>query len=63
MFDLQANFDLEPSLSTTLKWCTLAASAALAFSVQLGVQSLPSLLSGEKNMCQTTTLFENSWDK
>ena len=41
------NFDLESNLATALKWMTLISAGALVFSVQLGVQTLPTLLSGK----------------
>ncbi len=41
------NFDLEPDVSTALKWLTLTSAGSLVFAVQLGVQTLPTLLSGE----------------
>jgi hypothetical protein len=41
------NFDLEPDISTALKWLTLTSAGSLVFAVQLGVQTLPTLLSGE----------------
>ena len=40
--------ELEKPVSTGLKWSSLAAAAILVFAVQLGVQTLPMLLSGKK---------------
>ena len=40
------NFDFEPEVSTALKWLTLTSAGMLVFAVQLGVQTLPTLLSG-----------------
>jgi hypothetical protein len=41
------NFDLGPDISTAFKWLTLTSAGSLVFAVQLGVQTLPTLLSGE----------------
>jgi hypothetical protein len=41
------NFDLEAKVATALKWMTLISAGSLVFSVQLGVQTLPTLLSGK----------------
>ena len=42
--------ELEKPVSTGLKWSSLAAAAILVFAVQLGVQTLPMLLSGMNPM-------------
>ena len=42
------NFDFEPEVSTALKWLTLTSAGMLVFAVQLGVQTLPTLLSGKE---------------
>ena len=44
---LLINFDFEPEISTALKWLTLTSAGMLVFAVQLGVQTLPTLMSGE----------------
>ena len=43
---LLTHHDLAPEAAPYLKWATLAAAGALVFAVQLGVQTLPTLLSG-----------------
>jgi hypothetical protein len=47
---LLINFDFEPEISTALKWLTLTSTGMLVFAVQLGVQTLPSLLSGRNTI-------------
>jgi len=40
------NWSLADEIIAALKWATLAAAGSLVFAVQLGVQTLPTLLSG-----------------
>ena len=42
-----ADVDLSEPVKTGLKWSSLAAACFLVFAVQLGVQTLPFLLSGK----------------
>ena len=48
-----AEVELSKPVSTGLKWSSLAAACTLVFAVQLGVQTLPMLLSGW-NCCSTS---------
>jgi len=46
-YDNHATDPLSPTVETALKWASLVTACTLVFSVQLGVQTLPFLLSGE----------------
>ncbi len=43
-------------IAVALKWATLAASGSLVFAVQLGVQTLPTLLSGKSSAIMILTV-------
>ena len=47
---LLVNWSLADETIAALKWATLAAAGSLVFAVQLGVQTLPTLLSGRSEI-------------
>ena len=56
-----AEVELSKPVSTGLKWSSLAAACTLVFAVQLGVQTLPMLLSGNYNLPDNTILVHGDY--
>jgi hypothetical protein len=54
---LLTNFEFESTVAVALKWMTLVSAGSLVFAVQLGVQTLPTLMSGKRKKWMTNVFW------
>jgi hypothetical protein len=47
---LLSTIEFESTVATAFKWMTLLCAGSLVFAVQLGVQTLPTLMSGKRQI-------------